>query len=94
MLSDEDILLLSVLLRKRNVNESIGSIHTVHRSILYSCTDKEMTGDSLKFQPDYRMSREAFEIVLSKVGPSITKSNTKFREAITVKEKLISLRYI
>jgi len=45
--------------------------------------------DPVKFQSFYRMSQGTFTILLDRLEPFIKKVDTKFREAISPKEKLI-----
>ncbi|XP_041826075.1 protein ALP1-like [Melanotaenia boesemani] len=62
---------------------------------LYSPTSELEVTDRQGFQGLLRMSAEEFDYVLHKVAPLITKKNTRWRLAITAKERLaLTLRYL
>lgn len=91
---DDAYLLLALLSkrkRKRNRRYWVHPYSTanLHRSIFKSCTSEEIMDDPVKFQSFYRMSQGTFTILLDRLEPFIKKVDTKFREAISPKEKLI-----
>ena len=51
--------------------------------------------DRAGFRDLLRMNAEEFEYILNKVAPMITKQDTRWRLAITAKERLaLTLRYL
>lgn len=94
MSSDEDVLMLAVLLRRKNKKKRKYWVHPYNlinrnRSIISSCTSEQMINDPEKFRSFYRMSQNAFKHLLDKIGPCIQKLNTKFRASVLPEEKLI-----
>uniref|UniRef100_A0A671RVC8 Zgc:194221 n=1 Tax=Sinocyclocheilus anshuiensis TaxID=1608454 RepID=A0A671RVC8_9TELE len=56
---------------------------------------EELKLDGSRFKEYFRMSRAQFEVLLQKIGPSITRRDTNYREAISSEERLsICLRYL
>lgn len=54
---------------------------------------KELNMYPKKFQSFYRMRKESFELLISKIGPRIIKKDTNYRCAISPEERvLITLR--
>ncbi|XP_023727161.1 uncharacterized protein LOC111875283 [Cryptotermes secundus] len=86
--SDEELLLIAVLLDDDEAKPT-GRRKWVHPSLLCRATDET------KFFQYFRMSREQFEILLSKIGSDLKKQNTTFRAAISPREKLaVCLRFL
>ncbi|KAF0294198.1 Protein ALP1-like [Amphibalanus amphitrite] len=51
--------------------------------------------DPDRHQTYFRMSRDSFDLILSKIGPMITRQHTNFREPIEPAQRLaITLRYL
>lgn len=57
-----------------------GEYHTLYRHLI---------NDEEKFVQYCRMDSGTFEMILKKITPKIVKRNTRFREAISPREKLI-----
>lgn len=78
-------------LRKRKCTESI--MNTMRLDDIDLCADNlRRTGTFHNFM---RMSSTDFEVLIQKVGPHICKTNTCWRKAITVEDRLgVTLRYL
>lgn len=92
--SDEELLLIAVLLDDDEAKPT-GRRKWVHPSLLCRATEGEfhtlfpqLLDDETKFFQYFRMSREQFEILLSKIGSDLKKQDTTFRAAISPREKL------
>ena len=96
------LLLLLLMLRRRRakrprrrtwVREIFKRRQT--RGEYHSLITEMRLGDQESFYQYFHMTREKFSLLLSEIGPSITRQNTNFRQAIPPGERLaITLRFL
>ena len=69
--------------------------HRRARGEFFNLVQELRTNDPERHRTYFRMIRETFDLLLSKIGPSITRQRTNFREPIDAAQRLaVTLRYL
>ena len=69
--------------------------HRRARGEFFNLVQELRTNDPERHRTYFRMTRETFDLLLSKIGPSITRQRTNFREPIDAAQRLaVTLRYL
>ena len=101
--SEEELIMISVALDEDNeenkeykIKKRVKRSMWIHPSLMDRKTEGEyftlyphLVDDGDKFLKFFRMSARTFEMILSKIEKRILKQNTRFREAISPREKLV-----
>ena len=94
-LDEETITLLALWIRRRRKRRKSVRLMWVHpvlqkRKLFgeYHRLIRELALDSIRFREYFRVSPMQFEYLTSKIGSLVAKQTTKYREAISVGERL------
>ena len=65
------------------------------RGEFFNLVQELRTNDPERHRTYFRMSRDTFDLLLSKIGPTINRQRTNFREPIDAEQRLaVTLRYM
>jgi hypothetical protein len=89
--SEEDAITCYIYLRLRKKRKK----HWLHPYIAKNINSRlfvaaqQLPQDDAKFQAMYKMSKQTYHELLCLIAPRITKQNTRFRECVSVEERLL-----